>query len=365
MVQLFVGVESFNWGLSDFDTLIAFCKQHQVEGVFLKVYEITTGNGGYWYGGFDGTVSKIDYIKSHGIDCIGYGFFYGNDAVVEGEAITKLLSIDGRFCIDIESGFDGEVGKMQALIDNIKFPANYKNLYVSTWADPLQHNYTPNLELLNKLPNIVWMPQIYDDFLLNTFFSQWVQSMHPTQPTFHVLNSTAIGAKSFPTFSLWEYALAVQRPDILDLYVAIQKGEHKMVVPTGWKDDGKTLTAPNGVSVTLGFRDWVLNHSWNPDNQPNEPAYGANPAILHRPDLGAGTRQTFRDSLLWWTPGTNVVDEQFLGLELSASYNEERGETAPTPTPQPTSGNVTVSFDDPSKTLFFTVNNVVVYKIVV
>lgn len=362
MVQLFVGVESFNWSLSDFDKLTAFCKQHRVDGIFLKIYEIGTGE---WYGKLGGSQAVIDRIKGEGVDCVGYGFFYGNDQVDEGAAITKFLKRDNRFCIDVEDGFDGRLDKMEGLFKNVVVPSG-STLYVSTWADPIQHNYLPNLQFLDNF-NVIWMPQIYDDFLLSTFFSQWVHSQHPVQPTFHILNSTAIGSKSFPTFSLWEYQFALQRPDILDLYVAIAKGEHKMVVPTGWKDDGKTLTAPNGVAVVMGFRDWVLNHSWNPDNMPNEPEYGASPAILHRPDLGPGTRQTFRDSLLWFTQGTGVVEEQFLGLELSACYNEEKGETStPPPAPTPKTGNVTVSFDETSKTLFFTSpNGVVVYKITV
>lgn len=33
-----------------------------------------------------------------------------------------------------------------------------------------------------------------------------------------------------------------------------------MAVPTGWKDDGTTLTAPNGGGVTLGFRQFILTY---------------------------------------------------------------------------------------------------------
>src|SRR4029078_354549 len=32
-------------------------------------------------------------------------------------------------------------------------------------------------------------------------------------------------------------------------------------IPTGWKDDGKTLVAPNGVPVVMGFREYVLAHA--------------------------------------------------------------------------------------------------------
>src|SRR5215467_13361489 len=49
-------------------------------------------------------------------------------------------------------------------------------------------------------------------------------------------------------------------------------------VPAGWKDDGTTLTAPDGVPVVHGFRDWVLEHSWDAPDWPS--AAGAGRAEL-------------------------------------------------------------------------------------
>jgi GH25 family lysozyme M1 (1,4-beta-N-acetylmuramidase) len=102
-------------------------------------------------------------------------------------------------------------------------------------------------------------------------------------------------------------------------------------VPQGWSDDGQTLTAPNGHKVRLGFREYVLNHTWNPENQPQEEEHGANPAQLHRPDLGAGTRQVFRDGVFWWTGATGVINEAYLGLELDAAYQALAASQAQTP----------------------------------
>lgn len=34
-------------------------------------------------------------------------------------------------------------------------------------------------------------------------------------------------------------------------------------ITSGWKDDGKTLVAPNGVPVVKGFREYVLARSWD------------------------------------------------------------------------------------------------------
>jgi hypothetical protein len=87
------------------------------------------------------------------------------------------------------------------------------------------------------------------------------------------------------------------------------------VVPTGWKDDGHILTAPNGQQVTLGFRDYVLRHSWDPNNYPLEPAVGANPLEESNPSLGGGTQQVFRWTMLEWTPSRNVF-VSYIGQEL-------------------------------------------------
>jgi len=74
-------------------------------------------------------------------------------------------------------------------------------------------------------------------------------------------------------------------------------------IPDGWHDDGETLTAPNGVPVIHGFRDWVLSHAWNPDDWPLVPEY-------HTEDVGndgthgGGAQQEFRYSALGWTPAS-------------------------------------------------------------
>jgi hypothetical protein len=86
--------------------------------------------------------------------------------------------------------------------------------------------------------------------------------------------------------------------------------------PTGWKDDGKTLTPPNNIPVVDGFRTYILNHTWNAANVPQEKTHAENPVLLHVPSLGSGTVQLFRDSMLWWTPAKGVVNEPELGIEI-------------------------------------------------
>lgn len=86
-------------------------------------------------------------------------------------------------------------------------------------------------------------------------------------------------------------------------------------VPEGWRDDGTTLTAPNGFIVTDGFRDWVLRGGWNPLNYPLENAHEQSPVEGSNPSLGNGTQQVFRQTVLEWTPKRGVF-ESWVGQEF-------------------------------------------------
>ena len=70
-------------------------------------------------------------------------------------------------------------------------------------------------------------------------------------------------------------------------------------VPSGWKDDGKVLMAPNGVAVRLGFRDYILAHSWYARDVP---------LAAERGITGGGTQQDFQYTSLTWTSAAGVVE---------------------------------------------------------
>jgi N-acetyl-anhydromuramyl-L-alanine amidase AmpD len=103
---------------------------------------------------------------------------------------------------------------------------------------------------------------------------------------------------TFPWSSLWTY---------------LQQGGK--MIPTGWTDNGTTLTAPNGHKVVQGFRDYILSHAWDANDYPIEESHAQNPLELSNPDLGGGTQQTFRFSMLGWTAASGVIFE-WLGQEL-------------------------------------------------
>ncbi len=69
----------------------------------------------------------------------------------------------------------------------------------------------------------------------------------------------------------------------------------------GWLDDGKILTAKNGIKVIAGFRHYIMHHAWDPENVPLEPEHAMDGeyAALQLGHDGAG--QLFRDCYLRYT----------------------------------------------------------------
>lgn len=122
-----------------------------------------------------------------------------------------------------------------------------------------------------------------------------------------------------------------------DIYLGPAMNIPTDTIPAEWRDDGTTLTAPNGVPVVHGFRTYILHAaSWDAGNQPCEREYHATQVLLHNAAVGSGQRQCFRDGLLWYTQATGVVWEPHMGLELDAAYQRIAAmQTLPASQPDP------------------------------
>lgn len=98
------------------------------------------------------------------------------------------------------------------------------------------------------------------------------------------------------------------------LVLDMKEGSTMTTVPAGWTDDGVTLKAPNGHTVTQGFRAAVLAWpgGWEADNVPLENARGESPAAMGLKGTG-GTRQVFARRLLGWTDAEGVQSGVWLG----------------------------------------------------
>lgn len=112
------------------------------------------------------------------------------------------------------------------------------------------------------------------------------------------------------TYSIDQINKAIQlRPqgEPYGLAVWNQGGEQPMAgVPQSWSDDGKTLQGTNGIAIVLGFRQFVLDHDWNPENQAAEAEHEAIniPGDPNFPNHG--TEQQFLFGGLQYTPERGV-----------------------------------------------------------
>lgn len=94
--------------------------------------------------------------------------------------------------------------------------------------------------------------------------------------------------------------------------LVLLKGGAMATIPTGWHDNAatKTLTAPNGHTVTQAMRDFVLNNRWESDNQPlEEKAYS-----------GVVAHQLFTRCKLYYTAQRGVYFGD-VGAELLAAQS--------------------------------------------
>lgn len=106
--------------------------------------------------------------------------------------------------------------------------------------------------------------------------------------------------------SLWQAVLRENQVWIM---------EKMTMIPDGWHDNGETLTAPNGVTVVKGFRNYILTRNWDATNWPLAPEGPRAQLEEGNPALGAGTQQVFRWLMLEWTPEKGVF-LAWIGQEL-------------------------------------------------
>jgi len=92
-------------------------------------------------------------------------------------------------------------------------------------------------------------------------------------------------------------------------------------IPQNWHDTGSVLTAPNGIPVVLGFRDYILSHPWDAANVPLSKEQGTDRVEESHPELGKGTEQLFMYIGLYYTLATGV-QLMHLGEELAKTRQQ-------------------------------------------
>lgn len=215
-VGMFTGIETFNWQISDFDTLIANCKSWGITQIVLKVYEITQGD---WYQHLGGSTTVIGHIKDSGLDVLPYGYFYGNDISNECAAIKRYLSLYGKFCANMEAEWNNNPAKTQEFKNSLGTFGG--QLYISTWADPETQAWLQNISILEPI-TYAFMPEAYDDNLVKLMYSQFPRlKTAKILPTFEIGLTSPAMAGPFIDFTLWEYQEALANPQAVKDFIKV------------------------------------------------------------------------------------------------------------------------------------------------
>lgn len=190
-------------------------------------------------------------------------------------------------------------------LKDIAYGSSYKG-----FQDAMQYQSVLNsiglkvVQVSGYLPTVVVDALNHGQPVLLTIPSDWGDNP-PTSPYSHVVAAGGASGGDITSMNPWggfyqiqPYGWWVSRQRG-NLYI-IEKDASHMPIPSGWKDDGKTLTAPNGHTVVLGFREHIITaDAWASALQPTEEEHGT----------GAGSLQNFSLNLTW-DKATGAIQEQ-------------------------------------------------------
>lgn len=226
-VYLFTGIETFDWTDTQFNACADFCIAHNIDGIILKVYEITQGP---WYNKQGGVDRVIALFTNKKLDVLPYGFFYGFNPQVENAYLLSALKRFSSFCLDLESEWDGNKNNAIASLRSTIASSGNTNIWISTWANPVDHAWIANILNLNPYVN-VWMPMEYRDFLIVDANNQFPKNTKgAVWPTYEVgqVTTNNLQVVTPSIVSLWEYQTAVQNPSWVVSFVNRMKGNNQV-----------------------------------------------------------------------------------------------------------------------------------------
>ena len=234
-VSLFLGIETAHWSAQQFKDAGQFAKEHGITCLFLKCFEVGSQAGDIWYGGLAGVDTNINLIKAAGVQCIPYGFLYGDTYGTlskEIDVARQLLSKYGVLCLDMEGKYwaaassAGWAKQIAAALQPIP-----GQVWVSCPANPVESGQLPFLQAMAPATN-AFMPMAYNDYLAGKYPGDFAQlgqvCVQPTidlSPEFGANNVPAIVAQILAggaqAISIWEYGFAQNLASLLDQAVAL------------------------------------------------------------------------------------------------------------------------------------------------
>jgi hypothetical protein len=243
-VALFLGVETDNWSPSNFVDAANFAKKHGIDGLIVKVSEVTSTAGDIWYGGLDGVKAVKQAIEGTGVKFLPYMFLWGDkwQRLASEVSIADILMTEfGRLCLDMEgSTWSNPQSVNWADAFNATLAHLNGKLFVSLPANPVSAGQLAAFQAL--APSIdVYAPMAYS----NSLEADWLPQLHSInsqaciQPTLDLSaefgpNDPAAIAADFRNnncygMSIWEMGFAMSNPTMLDNVIAAFKQQEDIV----------------------------------------------------------------------------------------------------------------------------------------
>lgn len=232
-IVLHIGVEAHNWGIPQLVEAAKFAKAHGVDTICPKRADGTIK----WYGTPAELESERAAVLAEGVGYLPMLYAYGphfSRVQIENEChvLAEMMSVNGAnhsVCVDMEEEWDGNPGAATYFCSLMRLVPGL--LYVSTWANPLMHDWP--VQALAPCVN-AWVPQQYNNYLAAQEWQEVRDGETVIFPTvdltqeFGANDPVAIAAKArvdkHQSLWIWEYGPAVSNPALLDKVIAAFKG---------------------------------------------------------------------------------------------------------------------------------------------
>jgi hypothetical protein len=261
--SLFIGVESQNWTLADFQTACSRAKSLGISALIVKIADGTNE----WYGGIGGWQGILAVIRTAGLLPIPYIYSYGDKfSGLSGEiAILEwAMASAGIVVADMEAEWNGQTAWAQTLAKQL---SSVPRLFaVTTWADPQLQDWQGVIQALKPRVN-VWMPQVYSDYLASVYQAQFAGLN--TVPVLSIdadfgpnaVIQHANNAKSC-AIALWEYQAAIGAcaqivREIVAMNTTAPSANQQRAADDCWDSVLKTMIsgpAPKGTGI---YQAWL------------------------------------------------------------------------------------------------------------
>ncbi|HEX9036803.1 MAG TPA: LysM peptidoglycan-binding domain-containing protein [Ktedonobacterales bacterium] len=266
-VVLFIGVECARWSVMDFARAAKAARAMGVDTIAPKRLD------GFipWYATAAHLREERAAVLAEGCGYLPFAYCYGprfgpQQIVEECKLLAQMMEAnDGSVCADMETEWNGRAA------DAIHFATLMRPvpgfLYVTSWADPYQQNWSGVTRALAPCVN-AWVPQQYNNWLaaresqLITLGASCIQPALDLTTEFGANDPLAIArqarANGHTTIWLWEYQPALARQDYARQIAAVMGGSNPVPNPT---PNPRTYTVQPGdtleaIANKLGLPNW-------------------------------------------------------------------------------------------------------------